>query len=117
MGYILKIGDNLPTIGNNILANNNTVISVALTYNPSGSFNSPNGIALDVANNRYYVTNNNASTVSIIDYTTNTLISVVSTASGLFNNPNAIALDIANNRYYVANNNNSTVSIISEKYQ
>ena len=56
MGYILKIGDNLPTIGNNILANNNTVISSALAYNPSGSF-----ITLwnriGVANNRYYVTN------------------------------------------------------------
>ena len=40
MGYILKIGDSLPTIGNNILANNNTVISSALAYNPPGAFNS-----------------------------------------------------------------------------
>ena len=52
MGYILKIGTNIPTIGGNVLINRN---QLSLQSIGISGFNSPVGIALDIANNRYYV--------------------------------------------------------------
>jgi DNA-binding beta-propeller fold protein YncE len=51
-----------------------------------------------------------------MNYKTNTLISVVSTAAGSFSGCYSIALDVSNNKYYVANRGNSTISILTAYY-
>ena len=44
----------------------NTLIAIVPTV--AGTFSTCGGIALDVANNRYYVANAGNSTISIVDY-------------------------------------------------
>ena len=106
MGYVLQVGGKLPAYGNNILTNRN-VVTVA-TNNVLG-FSSSYGIALDIANNRYYVCNSGSNTVRVMNYTTNSEIAVVSG----FSSPRFIALDIANNRYYVTSYSNNSVRIMN----
>ena len=104
MGYVLQVDGKLPAFGNNILVNRNrlTVQTMLIT-----GFDTPRGIALDIANNRYYVCNFNSNTVRIMNYTTNEQIALITG----FVSPTGIALDIANNRYYVCNYSGGTVRI------
>ena len=104
MGYILKIGEAVVKIGNNILANINTLTSSIIDV----TFDRPAGVALDIANDRYYICESDTNSVRIMKYSDNTEIATVSG----FSSPRGIALDIANNRYYVCNLNADSVRIM-----
>jgi DNA-binding beta-propeller fold protein YncE len=72
-------------------------------------FATPRGVALDVANNRYYVSG--GASVRIMDYTTNTqIVSISADGSG-------IALDMPKNQYYLTNQTGNTVQIRTAKYR
>jgi len=106
MSHLIKNGTSLLRQENNIFGVKNTYTNV---FNTITGFSGPHGIALDIANNRYYVCNYTSNTVRIMDYTTNAQIALITGFSG----PYGIDLDIANNRYYVCNNTSNTVFIVS----
>jgi YVTN family beta-propeller protein len=75
----------------------------------TGLGNAPFGIAYDSVNERIYVTNSDASTVSVIDITTNTVIDTITVGI----EPRGIAYSPDNQRMYVTNFGDDTVSVIN----
>ena len=69
----------------------------------------PWGIAFDSTNNRMYVVNFAAGTVSVINTATNAVVDTISVGSNAY----GIAFDSTNNRMYVANHGSNTVSVIN----
>jgi YVTN family beta-propeller protein len=78
--------------------------------------NSPAGIAVTPDNRFAYIANNNndflpgASTVSVLDLTTNTVIKTIT--HGSFDQPYTITINPIGTRAYVTNSNGTTVTII-----
>ena len=90
----------------------NTVIDTdptipGITPIPVGS--APFGIAYDSINERMYVTNNDDSTVSVIDTNTNTVIGTIPVG----NQPSELAFDPLHETMYVTNFDDGTVSVIN----
>jgi YVTN family beta-propeller protein len=75
----------------------------------TGLGNAPFGIAYDSVNERIYVTNSDANTVSVIDITTNTVIDTIPIGVVPFD----IAYSPDNQRMYVTNGGDSIVSVIN----
>ena len=91
--------------GNNIIqATLGGTLSATMTL--GGLLNGPSSIALDVANNKMYVTNDGNDTVVRANLDGSSAQVIIS--SGL-NMPGGIALDVANNKMYIANSGNNTV--------
>ena len=76
----------------------------------------PNGIAITPDNKFAYIANNNnignpgADTVSVLDLSTNTVLTTISDAS--FNAPYTVTINPAGTKAYVTNSGGSTVTII-----
>ncbi len=70
--------------------------------------NRPYYVALNATGDRAYVANYNSSSVSVIDTTTNTVITNIAVGA----NPYHIALNTATNRAYVVNYGSNSVSVI-----
>ena len=75
--------------------------------NLGGLLNTPQGIAIDATNGRFYAGNESGNTVTRanLDGTGATNL----TLGGLLNGPYGVALDVAGNKMYVANGGNNTV--------
>ncbi len=72
--------------------------------------NSPNAVVVDSGSNRAYVASETASTLTIIDTATNT---IVPPAAAVGANPYGVALNRARNRAYTANGGSTSVSIVN----
>jgi YVTN family beta-propeller protein len=85
------------------------VATIPVGFNPAG-------IALTPDNHFAYVANNNnvgisgGDTVSVIDLTTNTVITTISDPS--FNQPYTVTINAAGTKAYVTNSNGATITII-----
>ncbi len=73
--------------------------------------NGPNGVAVNPAGNRVYVTNRFDGTVSVIDPVINKAVTAVTVGEG----PSGVAVDPAGSRIYVANTGDDTVSVLNAK--
>ena len=71
--------------------------------------NNPFGVLYDPANQQIYVANYSSRTVSVIDPSTNSVVSTVSAGNGPWN----LAYDNANNDVYVTDFGSNTVSVIA----
>ena len=111
MAYLIKHNNGVQRIGNNVFNVKDKSTSAIYTVDQPTPFSSPAGIALDIANDRYYVVNYNSSSVRIMQYSTNTQLALITGFSG----PYGIALDVANDRYYVCNYNSNNISIVDTK--
>jgi len=81
---------------------------IAVSFVAHVAISSPVGIAVDPAASRAYTANNNGGTVSVIDTTTNTVLTTITVGSG----PKTVKLNTATHRAYVTNSNTNTVSVI-----
>jgi len=75
-----------------------------------GGINSPNAVVVDSGSNLAYVASETASTLTIIDTTSNTIV-LPTAAVGA--NPYGVALNRARNRAYTANGGSTSVSIVN----
>lgn len=92
------------------LASNRVIATIDVGYSPAGVAVTPN--------NRFaYVANNNVNdipggyTVSVIDLSTNTVLTTISDAS--FDQPYTVTINAAGTLAYVTNSNSTTISIIN----
>ena len=89
-----------------------TAINQPIANNSGGSVThevAPNGIALNPASGRGYVTSQSSDSVIVFNMTTNEFIASIPVGDV----PSGIALNPAGTRAYVANFNNGTVSVIN----
>jgi YVTN family beta-propeller protein len=86
---------------------NNTLIygNFVNTYNGEWPF----GVTFDSANKYIYVTNIRSNNVSVINGTTNRVITNIGVGYG----PAGVAFDSANGYIYVANSNSNNISVIN----
>jgi len=104
MSHLIKNGTSLLRQGSNIFGVKDTI---TLTSTAISGFTGPVAIALDTANNKYFVYNWSGGVVRILNLTTNAEIASV---TGFGTSYGGIALDVANDRYYVSSG--STVRIM-----
>jgi len=71
--------------------------------------NNPFGVLYDPGNQRIYVANYASRTVSVINSSTNSVVSTVAAGNGPWN----LAYDNANNDVYVTDFGSNTVSVIA----
>ncbi len=86
----------------------------------SGNFSRPEGMFVDVPNNRLYIADSSNSRIVIMDSGTGgttfgnhfTTFGTSGSGSGQFNNPLGVFLDTTNKKIYVTNNGNDTIVIM-----
>lgn len=108
-----------PTSGNVYVARGNSVVVMTLNIGTNSSptvlasipvGTNPVGVAVDTATNRVYVANSGSNDVSVIDGSTNAVVTKIADPAAV--HPVAIAVNPATNLIYVANSQSNNLTVI-----